>query len=84
MSVIVAPVTRVLDAGATVTELTGMGAGAVTVIAALPVFPSLVAVIVALPALLAVTTPVVLTVATAGALDAQTMPRPVSWFPLAS
>lgn len=84
VSVTVDPVTTVLDGGATVTELTGTGAGALTLIVALPVLPSLVAVIVALPALFAVTTPDVLTDATAGALDAQTMPRPVSVFPFAS
>lgn len=72
------------DAGVTTTDATGAGAGAFTVICALPVFPSLVAVIVAVPAAFAVTTPLVLTVAVCGALDAHTMLRPASVFPFAS
>ena len=72
------------DAGVTTTDATGTGAGAFTVICALPVFPSLVAVIVAVPAAFAVTTPLVLTVAVCGALDAHTMLRPASVLPLPS
>ena len=55
-----------------------------TVIVAVPVFPSLVAVIVAVPAPVAVTTPVEDTVATAVALVVQVIARPVSSAPLAS
>lgn len=83
-SVVVAPAVSVAVDGVTITEATGAGAGAATVIVAFPVFPSLVAVIVAVPALFAVTTPAVLTLATLGALDAQTRPRPERVFPLAS
>src|SRR3989442_4279426 len=69
------------DAGVTVTEATGT---LVTVTAAVPVFPSLVAVIVAEPAATPVTNPLPLTVAAAGLLDAQVTTRPVSAAPLAS
>src|SRR5436190_1469948 len=70
------PPTRTLaDAGLTVTEATGT---VVTVIAAVPLLPSLVAVIVADPASTAVTRPVALTVATPGALLAQFTERPSS------
>lgn len=79
-----APTASCDDAGVTTTDATGAGAGAFTVICALPVFPSLVAVIVAVPAAFAVTTPLALTVAVCGALDAQTMLRPVSVLPLPS
>jgi hypothetical protein len=80
----VAP-TRMLDeAGETDTVATGTGAGAVTVIVAVPVFVSLVAVIVAVPALTAVTRPVELTEAIpAFELDHVTT-RPVSTLLLAS
>lgn len=64
--------------GVTTTLATGTGAGAFTVICAVAVFPSLVAVTVAVPACTAVTTPELLTVAVCGALDAHTMLRPVS------
>lgn len=63
VSVTEVPVASCDVAGVTVTDATGAGAGAVTVICALPVFPSLVAVIVAVPAAFAVTTPLALTVA---------------------
>src|SRR3989442_3351673 len=69
------------DAGVTVTEPTGT---LVTVTAAVPLFPSLVAVIVAEPAATPVTNPLPLTVAAAGLLDAQVTTRPVSAAPLAS
>jgi hypothetical protein len=52
----VIPRTRVAVAGLTVTVATGVG---VTVRSALPVFPSLVAMMFAVPALTAVTSPVV-------------------------
>ena len=55
-----------------------------TVIAAVALFPSLVAVIVALPAATAVTTPFASTVATPGVLDDHAIVRPVSTLPLAS
>src|SRR2546426_881420 len=77
----VAPTGRLSLAGATVTEATGTG---VTVIAAVPLWSSLVAVIVAEPVATAVTTPLALTVATAGALLAHATGRPVSVSPRAS
>jgi hypothetical protein len=71
--------------GLTATRLTGPTAGgAVTVTAAVPLTPSAVAVIVADPAPTAVTSPVLLTVATAGALDVQTKVRPARSAPAAS
>src|SRR5205823_5816968 len=57
---------------------------ATTLIAAEPVFPSLVAVIVAVPSATAVTKPVDVTDATVGALDVQVTCRPRSTLPLAS
>lgn len=78
------PIESCDDAGVTTTDATGTGAGALTVTCAVPTFPSLVAVIVAVPDAIAVTTPDALTVAVCGALDAQTTPRPASAFPLAS
>src|SRR5258705_219239 len=69
------------EAGLTVTEATGTG---VTVKADVPLFPSLVAVIVAAPAATPVTRPLALTVATTGALDAQVTTRPVSIVPAES
>src|SRR2546422_404295 len=68
-------------AGLTLTDATGTG---FTVTAALPVFPSLVAVIVTAPAATPVTSPVEDTVATAGALDVQVTDRPESTLPAAS
>jgi hypothetical protein len=62
----------------------GGGGGAATLNPALPLFPSLVAVICALPAATAVTTPELLTVATAGLVELQTMTRPVRTLLLAS
>jgi len=56
----------------------------VTVTAADPLCPSLVAVIVALPTPCAVTNPVLFTVATAVLFVVQVIRRPVSGFPLAS
>src|SRR6266516_6034893 len=69
------------DAGVTVTDATGTG---VTVMADAPLFPSLVAVIVAGPAALPVTSPLALTVASAVLLLAQVTVRPLSGFPFAS
>src|SRR2546422_8165675 len=68
-------------AGVTATEATGTTA---TVTVALPAFPPLVAVIVAAPAALLVTRPLVLTVATAALLLAQVTVRPVSALPAES
>src|SRR2546427_13015974 len=59
-------------------------AGAGTVMAAVPLFPSLVAVIVAEPGATAVTRPFASTVATPGALVVQLIARPESGFPFAS
>jgi hypothetical protein len=56
----------------------------VTAIAEVPLWPSLVAVIVVLPAPTAVTKPVVFTVAAAVLLETQVTERPVSTFPFAS
>src|SRR5712692_2202845 len=58
--------------------------GAVTVTPAVPLCPSLVAVIVAKPAATPVTKPIPLTVATPALLVAQVIVRPVRGFPLAS
>src|SRR5213592_3759799 len=68
------------DAGVTVTDATGV----VTVMAADPVLPSLVAVTVAVPALTPVTSPVADTVTTVGVPEAHVTTRPVSTFPAAS
>jgi hypothetical protein len=70
-----------LVAGATVTLPTGT---AVTVSVPLPDFVSLVAVMVAVPGETAVATPLPVTVATAGLLDAQVTARSVTTAPLAS
>jgi hypothetical protein len=70
--------------GETATVDTGAGTAAVTVIEAVPLLPSLVAVIVAFPALTAATVPVDDTVATAVLLLDHAMLRPGSGFPLAS
>src|SRR3989441_307156 len=58
--------------------------GAVTVIAAVPLWPSLVAVIVAVPPATPVASPLPLTVAAAVLLLAHVTVRPVSVFPAAS
>src|SRR5207249_4880894 len=68
------------DAGLTVTEATGTA----TVMPAVPLCPSLVAVIVAEPAATPLTSPVPLTVATDVLLLAQVTTRPDSGLPLAS
>jgi len=70
-----------LDCGHTATAATGM---TVTVIAALPPVPSLVAVIVDEPGATPVTNPVLETVATLGLLLAHVTGRPVSGVPAAS
>src|SRR5713101_2714521 len=81
VSCTVDPTSTVADAGATVTEATGTWT---TVSAALPLCPSLVAVIVAVPATLPVTSPDALTVATVVLLLAHVTVRPVSGAPFAS
>jgi hypothetical protein len=68
-------------AGVTVTKATGTP---VTVMVAVPLFPSLVAVTVAAPAATPVTTPLAETLATAPLLLVQLTTRPVSWFPAES
>jgi|PersoiStandDraft_1058852.scaffolds.fasta_scaffold185030_1 hypothetical protein len=69
------------EASDTVTVATG---GTATVSIAVPVRPSLAAVMLVVPALTAVTDPVVDTVATAELFDDQLMARPVRTLPLAS
>jgi hypothetical protein len=84
VSVVVEPLaTDVLD-GVIVTVATGITAAATTVIADVPLLPSLVAVIVAPPGDLPVTTPLVETVATLGALVVHVIARPVRTLPAAS
>jgi hypothetical protein len=68
-------------AGFTLTDATG---AAVTVTEAVPLFPSLVAVMVAEPASTPVTSPLSLTLATPESLVVQVTTRPVSLFPYAS
>ena len=80
VSCTLAPADTVAEAGLTATEATGTG----TVIAELPVFPSLVAVIVTEPAATAVTRPLLETVATAVLPLTHVTARPESGFPLAS
>src|SRR5438876_409137 len=81
LSCTVCPTATLADAGLTATEATGT---MVTVTAAVPLFPSLVAVRVALPADTPVTSPLAETVAMADALLAQVTTRPASGLPLAS
>jgi hypothetical protein len=69
------------DRGLTATDATGTGT---TVAVALPVFPSLVAVIVAVPLDTPVTAPAAETVATAALLVLHVTARPVSTVPFAS
>src|SRR5207237_655083 len=75
------PSFSVADAGATVTEATGV---CTTVMADVPLWPSLVAVIVADPATTPVTNPLALTVAAEVLLLDQVIDRPVRVLPLAS
>ena len=76
-----APTRRLADAGLTVTDATGTF---VTVTAAVPLCVSLVAVIVAEPAAFPLTTPLLLTVASAVLLLAHVTTRPVSVLPAES
>src|SRR5256886_2702544 len=75
------PPDTVPDAGVTVTEATGM---CTTVMAEVPLFPSLVAVIVAEPAVTPVTSPVPFTPAADGLLLDHVIDRPTSGLPFAS
>src|SRR5919198_174677 len=75
------PTNRPAEAGLSVTEATGT---TLTVIAAVPLLPSLVAVIVAEPAATAVTRPVADTVAMPEALVVHVTARPVSTLPAES
>src|SRR2546421_385395 len=77
----VLPAVTVADAGATVTEATGV---CTTVMAEVPLWPSLVAVIMADPATTPVTNPLALTVAAELLLLDQVIDRPVRTLPLAS
>src|SRR3989442_15083640 len=77
----VAPTSRLAIAGVTVTEATGTF---VTVIADVPLFPSLVAVIVADPATTPLTNPLAQTLATAALLLAHVTTRPLRAVPFAS
>src|SRR5258708_38706156 len=70
--------TRLFDAGLTVTDATG---ARVTVTVAVPLWPSQVAVRVAVPAATPVTRPFAEIVATAGALLAQVPTRPANGMP---
>lgn len=69
------------DDGVTVTVATGSGAAATTVMLDVPDFPSLVAVIVAVPGATACTNPLTDTVATAELLVVQLTARPLSGLP---
>lgn len=79
--VVALPTTRLALVGARVIVATGARATATGVVV---LCPSLVVVIVVLPALTPVTRPVEETVATDGALDVQVSTRPVNTFPLPS
>jgi len=81
VSCTVLPSSTLADAGVTVTLATGTG---VTVTLDVPLFPSLVAVIVAEPVTTPVTSPLPFTVATAVLLLDQVTTRPVSAAPFAS
>ena len=78
---VVAPTVRLAVAGLTVTEATGT---LDTVMADVPLCPSLVAVIVAEPAATPVTTPLAETAAAAALLVAQVTARPPRAVPFAS
>jgi hypothetical protein len=81
---VVWPACTLADPGATVTVATGAGGAAVTVMAEVPLLPSLVAVIVADPAVTPVTRPEEETVATEALDVVHVIARPVSTLPLAS
>src|SRR3989442_1203695 len=81
VSCVAAPTSTVASAGLTVTDATG---AIETVIEAVPLRPSLVAVMAAEPAATPVTRPLGLTVATAAALLVHVIVRPVSGLPAES
>jgi hypothetical protein len=81
VSVVVCPVMTLAVAGVTVTLATG---SAITVTVDVPLFPSLVAVMVAVPPDAPVTTPVLETVATAALLELHETTRSVTTVPFAS
>ena len=81
VSCTVCPAVTLAGAGVTVTEATG---ATVTVTAAVPLFPSLVAVTVAEPAAFAATRPLALTVATDVLLLPHVIVRPISTLPAES
>src|SRR5438128_1900801 len=81
VSWIALPACTLAEAGATLTEATGT---CTTVMADVPLCPSLVAVIVTVPATLPVTSPLELTVASMVLLLVQVTVRPVSGLPFAS
>src|SRR5207247_1491202 len=87
LSALYAPVSGTCEVVATSSRV-GSGVppleGTVTVINAVPLWPSLVAVIVAVPTTTPVTRPVAFTLAMPGVLLAQVTVRPVSGFPFAS
>src|SRR5207248_6157857 len=84
VSCVVWPTCRLADVGLTVTDATGTGGCPVTVTAALPLCPPLVAVIVADPVATPVTSPLLFTVAIPGLLLDQLIVQPVSTLPLES
>ena len=84
VSCTVAPMSKLDEVGATVTDATGTGAGALTVIVAIALLPSLVTVICVTPALTAVTKPSELTDAIAGFALEDVTTRPVNTLLLAS
>jgi hypothetical protein len=84
VSVVLCPTFTVVVGGVTVTVATGVSGTDVTVTAAVPLLPSLVAVIVAVPTATPVTTPPDETVAAAVLLEVQVTVRPVRVFPFAS
>src|SRR6266480_4599552 len=81
LSCTVWPTGTLADAGLTVTDATGTP---LTVMLAVPLWPSLVAVMVTAPATTPVTNPLLLTVAIVLSLDDQLIARPVKGLPLAS
>src|SRR3989442_4986689 len=81
VSCTVCPAATLAGAGVTVTEATG---ATVTVTVAVPLFPSLVAVSVAVPGATALTSPVADTVATPAALVVHVTARPVNTLPAES
>src|SRR2546422_7478028 len=81
LSCTVWPTGTLADAGLTVTDATGTP---LTVMLAVPLWPSLVAVMVTAPATTPVTSPLLLTVAIVLSLDDQLIARPVKGLPLAS